>query len=93
MMNLRRLYIPDGDTANFSLHLSRFSNFRFPNTVVDNLGAPLDSEEEEGINTRRLEGEVGRGADIYNDFEVFMLDLASASDDTLSLVPEEAVVR
>ncbi len=46
IMNLRGVYTPGGSAAG-SQQLSRFSDIRFANSVVGNLGAPLGFEEEE----------------------------------------------
>lgn len=49
VINLRGVYTPGGSTAG-SIHLSRFSDARFANGIVGNLGAPLGFGEEEDNN-------------------------------------------
>ncbi len=92
MMNLRGVYIT-GDSAAGSLHLSRFSDIRFANSVVGNLGAPLGFEEEERRKfTSRLEGE-GEDSQVVNISDDPLMEcFPSASESTLEIAPEGEAV-
>lgn len=90
VLNLRGVYTPGGSTSG-SQHLSRFSDIRFANNVVGNLGAPLGFEEEEERDfSSGSEGEDIRVAIISDDplMECYPSD---SSDDTPVAASEDEV--
>lgn len=88
-MNLRGVYTPGGTTSG-SLHRSGFSDIRFANSIVGNLGAPLEFEEEEhrSLSSRPR----GEGILVVNISDNPLMEyLPSASlGETLGATPEES---
>ncbi len=56
-MNLRGVYTP-GSSAAGSLHLSKFSDLQFADSIIGNLGAPLGFEEEYNSANRPEDGDI-----------------------------------
>ena len=86
-MNLRGVYVPK-DSAGGSFHASRFSDIRFANSIVGNLGAPLGFEEEEHRSLAdRPEAEDIRVVNISDN--PLMEHFPSASSDALEATPKK----
>lgn len=87
IMNLRGVYTP-GVNAVGSLHLSRFSDVRFANSIVGNLGAPLAFEEEHRTLTN---GPEGKNIPVVNISDDPLTEyLPSPPKDASSAAPEDA---
>ncbi len=70
-----------GGSASDSLHLSRFSDIRFADNIVGNLGAPLGSgEEEQRSLASRPDSEDIQVVNISNDPLMEYLPSASTDD-------------
>lgn len=89
-MNLRGVYTPGGG-ASGSLHLSRFSDIRFANSIVGNLGAPLGFEEEEerGLASRPEGGDIQAVNISDNPLMEYLPSAFPGSDDTPVVATEE----
>lgn len=90
IINLRSVYL-SGETpaiAGGALNLSKFSDLRFANSIVGNLGAPLGFAAEER-RSMRSEGK-GDGSQVANISDDPLMEfLPSGSDDTDSIAPRD----